>query len=161
MDWQGLLFRDISAYMVIYIIVIFPQFIISWILGKSIGFWKVFRLSTIERLLRDSDYWSWATIERLPGSHYDHKTFKIAAIIATILYKLAGKKWLEWPAGVNIRVKGQTSDRSYRDGRAGCAAILPPGAKGAPPGILKGKTGEPFRRISATQCARRLKCVYF
>jgi len=44
MDWQGLLFIDISVCMVIYIIVILPLFIISRISGKSIGFRKLFRL---------------------------------------------------------------------------------------------------------------------
>lgn len=72
MDWQGLLFRDISVCMVVYIIVILPLFIISWIFEKSIGVLENFcdyrlsatiggqRLSSDYRLLNDfqivSDY---------------------------------------------------------------------------------------------------------
>lgn len=73
MDWQGLLFIDISVCVVIYIIVILPLFIISWIFGKSICFWKVFRLSTIQRLLEASDY------QRL-----SRKPSKLPATIATM-----------------------------------------------------------------------------
>ena len=56
MDWQGLLFRDISVCMVIYIIAIHPLFIISWNFGKSIGFWKVSATIDYQRLLEASDY---------------------------------------------------------------------------------------------------------